>query len=103
MTSRATCAVIFAFAHLFIICALFFVLLVIGISRFDHGGQPTSLEQIATGLLAMLSAPIVALAYFSPIRIPVLIQFGLLLINSALWGFGLSAFLTRLRGGNTSS
>ncbi|GEM_PF-3303454 len=78
-----------AFAHLVVSFILFGVLFSAGSDRFDRGGEPASWEQPTEVLLGILSFPIVLVVRISPMRFPALIQNLLVLVNSALWGFGI--------------
>lgn len=74
-------------AQLFASCAAFAVSFGLSMERFDHGGDPGRLEQLCNGCLMVLSFPLTLVASLSPIRLPVLLQFGMVFANSLIWGW----------------
>lgn len=74
-------------AHLALSFITFAVMFGLGMDRFDHGGEPSLAEQAASYVLIVLSFPLTMLAYLSPLRLPVILQFLIVIANSAIWGW----------------
>ena len=86
-----------AFTHLVVSFTLFAALFSAGMDRFDRGGEPAFWERPTEVLLGVLSFPIVLAVWISPARFPALIQNMVVLVNSALWGFGIAWICCRFK------
>ena len=62
-----------------------------GLARFDHGGEPTALEQIGAYAAAALQFPLVSLARALPWGGSGQWSWAILLANSVLWGMACAA------------
>lgn len=84
---------LFSFAHFFAILSLFVVLFAVGMRRFDRGGNPAPWESAAEMIMKVLAFPLVYVRAY--IRMPVLVEFSLIVLNSVLWGASAARIVSR--------
>jgi hypothetical protein len=89
-------SVLFGFTHLMASFFLFAALFTASMDRFDNGGDSAEWEGASQQALAILTFPAVLVFWYSPSHLPALVQNGLFIINSLLWGCAASWIVRQL-------
>jgi len=76
----------FACAHLFLLGSVFVATFAAGMRRFDQGGDAGFLERAGSMAVPVLAFPLIYVRIL--VRMPVILELALVVVNSGLWGLG---------------